>query len=185
MLKQWNATATDYPRDASVHALFEAQVVRDPSAIAVMHGDVALSYGELNTRANRLAHHLHRLGVPPDDRVAICLERSAEMVVAMVAVLKAGGAYVPLDPTYPPERLTLLLTDCSAVAVLAVMDTKLPETLEVLRVNLDDTALNEVSSDNPQSLSHGGTSAYVIYTSGSTGLPKGVEIPHRESVAWS
>ncbi|AUI90618.1 hypothetical protein BVV10_11235 [Xanthomonas oryzae pv. oryzae] len=179
VLKQWNATATDYPRDASVHALFEAQVVRDPSAIAVMHGDVALSYGELNTRANRLAHHLHRLGVRPDDRVAICLERSAEMVVAMVAVLKAGGAYVPLDPTYPPERLTLLLTDCSAVAVLAVMDTKLPETLEVLRVNLDDTALNEVSSDNPQSLSHGGTSAYVIYTSGSTGLPKGVEIPHR------
>ncbi|WP_155975820.1 AMP-binding protein, partial [Xanthomonas maliensis] len=118
VVMQWNATATDYPRDASVHALFEAQVARDPSAIAVVHGDVALSYGELNTRANRLAHHLRGLGVRPDDRVAICLERSAEMVVALVAVLKAGGAYVPLDPTYPAERLTLLLTDCSAVAVL-------------------------------------------------------------------
>ncbi|WP_235430588.1 condensation domain-containing protein, partial [Xanthomonas sp. MUS 060] len=98
VLMEWNATTKDYPRDACVHELFEAQVARTPSAIAVVQGEVALTYGELNARANRLAHSLRELGVCPDDRVAICMQRSVEMVVAVLAVLKAGGAYVPLDP---------------------------------------------------------------------------------------
>ncbi|WP_196296886.1 AMP-binding protein, partial [Xanthomonas albilineans] len=102
VLTQWNATAVDYPRDACVHELFEAQVARDPSAIALVQGEVSLTYGELNARANRLAHYLCALGLRPDNRVAICVRRSVEMVVALLAVLKAGGAYVPLDPAYPP-----------------------------------------------------------------------------------
>ncbi|WP_031338496.1 AMP-binding protein, partial [Xanthomonas maliensis] len=118
VLRQWNATAADYPRQACVHELFEAQVARDPSAIAVVQGEVWLSYGVLNARANRLAHHLRALGVGADDRVAICLERSVEMVVAVLAVLKAGGAYVPLDPAYPSERLRYMLADAGAVVVL-------------------------------------------------------------------
>ncbi len=89
---------------ACVHALFEAQVARDPSAIAIVQNNVALTYGELNVRANQLAHYLRELGVRPDDRVAVCVPRSVEMVVALLAVLKAGGAYVPLDPDYPPEN---------------------------------------------------------------------------------
>ncbi|WP_425476767.1 AMP-binding protein, partial [Xanthomonas albilineans] len=114
VLTEWNATAADYPRDACVHELFEAQVVRDPSAIAVVQGEVSLTYAELNARANRLAHYLRGLGVRPDDRVAICVQRSVEMVVALLAVLKAGGAYVPLDPAYPPERLAYMQSDCGA-----------------------------------------------------------------------
>ncbi|WP_045766546.1 AMP-binding protein, partial [Xanthomonas albilineans] len=118
VLMEWNATAADYPRDACVHELFEAQVARDPSAIAVVQGEVSLTYAELNARANRLAHYLRGLGVRPDDRVAICVQRSVEMVLTLLAVLKAGGAYVPLDPAYPPERLAYMHSDCGAVAVL-------------------------------------------------------------------
>nr|WP_255352740.1 amino acid adenylation domain-containing protein [Xanthomonas sp. GPE 39] len=179
LLMEWNATAADYPRDACVHELFEAQVAREPAAIAIVHGELALTYDELNTRANQLAHCLRKLGVRPDDRVAICMQRSIEMVVALLAVLKAGAAYVPLDPAYPPERLAHILADCGAVMVLAVTDAILPAPLEVLRVNVDDTAVNAAQSDSPALHSHGGKSAYVMYTSGSTGMPKGVEIPHR------
>ncbi|HJX20719.1 MAG TPA: condensation domain-containing protein, partial [Steroidobacteraceae bacterium] len=117
-LVEWNATDAQYPREQCIHELFEAQVERTPDAIAVVHEDRELSYGELNARANRLAHHLRGLGVGPDDRVAICLERSAEMVVGLLAVLKAGGAYVPLDPSYPAERLDYMLSDSAPVVVL-------------------------------------------------------------------
>ena len=101
-----------------VHELFEEQVEKTPDAVAVVYEDATLSYGELNRRANQLAHYLRELGVGPDQRVAICMERSLEMVVGLLGVLKAGGAYVPLDPAYPVERLRYMLDDSAPVAVL-------------------------------------------------------------------
>src|SRR5208282_2284104 len=118
VLVEWNATEADYPHDKCVHELFEAQATRTPEAIAVVSGDERLTYAELNARAKRLAHHLRALGVRPDDRVAICAERSPEMVVGLLAILKAGGAYVPLDPGYPAERLQHMVDDASPKVLL-------------------------------------------------------------------
>ncbi|WP_152640507.1 condensation domain-containing protein [Xanthomonas sp. MUS 060] len=187
LLTQWNATAVDYPRDACVHELFEAQVAGTPSAIAVVQGEVALTYSELNARANRLAHYLRELGVRSDERVAICVQRSAEMVVALLAVLKAGGAYVPLDPAYPPERLAYIRADCGAVAVLT--DTASRPLVEertasavIVDVQADAERWQHLSDRNLDRHATGLTArhlAYVIYTSGSTGMPKGVMIEHR------
>ncbi|WP_052689942.1 non-ribosomal peptide synthetase, partial [Xanthomonas sp. GPE 39] len=187
LLTQWNATAADYPRDACVHELFEAQVAHDPSAIAVVQGEVALTYGELNARANRLAHYLRELGVRPDDRVAICVQRSVEMVIAVVAVLKAGGAYVPLDPAYPPERLAYMQSDCGAVVMLT--DTVSRHLVEhpaastvVVDLQADGQRWAHLPDSNPDRTAVGLTSghlAYVIYTSGSTGMPKGAMNEHR------
>ena len=115
---EWNATQVEYPQDRCIHELFEAQVERSPYATAVVYEDSAVSYGELNERANRLAHHLVKLGVKPDSRVAICVERSVEMVVGLLAILKAGGAYVPLDPSYPAERLSYMLQDSEPALLL-------------------------------------------------------------------
>ena len=114
LLYDWNDTATAFPADKCVHELFEEQVARTPDAVAVVFEDEELSYAQLNARANRLAHYLRELGVKPDERVAICLERGFEMIVALLGVLKAGGAYVPLDPDYPIERLRLMLQDAAA-----------------------------------------------------------------------
>ncbi|WP_460021950.1 AMP-binding protein, partial [Methylobacterium phyllosphaerae] len=111
LLETWNRTEAAYPSELCVHQLFEEQVRRSPDATALVQDEVSLSYGELNRRANRLAHHLIGLGVRPDERVAICLERSPAMVVGLLAILKAGGAYVPLDPAYPSERLGRILAD--------------------------------------------------------------------------
>ena len=119
LLDTWNRTEAPYPSERCIHELFEEQVRRDPAAIAVEQGEVRLSYGELNARANRLAHRLIGSGVRPDDRVALCVERSPAMVVGLLAVLKAGGAYVPLDPGYPRERLGWLLGDAEPRLVLA------------------------------------------------------------------
>src|SRR5204863_5751349 len=101
---EWNDTATDYPRDRCIHELFEEQVARTPDAVAVVFEDQQLTYGELNARANQLAHHLIALGVGPEVLVGICMERSLELIVGLLAILKAGGAYVPMDPSYPNER---------------------------------------------------------------------------------
>ena len=118
MLVEWNATAAAYPRETCLHQLFEAQVERRPDAVALVFGEETLSYGELNARATRLAHRLRGIGVGPDDRVAVCVDRSVAMVVALLAVLKAGGAYVPLDPAYPAGRLAYMLEDSAPVALL-------------------------------------------------------------------
>ncbi|WP_045761592.1 non-ribosomal peptide synthetase, partial [Xanthomonas albilineans] len=190
VLMQWNATASDYPRDACVHELFEAQVARDPSAIAVVQGEVSLTYGELNAQANQLAHYLRELGVCPDDRVAICVQRSVEMVVALLAVLKAGGAYVPLDPAYPPERLAYMRADCGAVAVLTDAASRhLVEDSATTAVIVDLQADGERWEHLPDlNLDHHASGvtahhlAYVIYTSGSTGTPKGAMNEHRSVV---
>lgn len=118
LLYEWNDTKADYPAHKCVHELFEEQVERSPDAIAVVFEEAELSYAELNARANQVAHSLIELGVRPDDRVAICAERSLEMVVGLLGVLKAGGAYVPLDPAYPAERLQFMLEDSAPVALL-------------------------------------------------------------------
>ena len=118
VLYEWNDTKTEFPSGKCVHQLFEEQVLKTPHATAVVFEDESLSYDELNRRANQLAHYLHQLGVRPDDRVAICVERGLEMIVALLAVLKAGGAYVPFDPAYPAERLRFMLEDSQPVALL-------------------------------------------------------------------
>ncbi|MGF6351683.1 amino acid adenylation domain-containing protein [Variovorax sp. W2I14] len=170
--------------DGLLHRLFEAQAAAQPSTLALSHEDEALDYGELNRRANRIAHHLRGLGVRPDDRVALCLERSVDLGVALMAALKAGGACVPLDPVHPDDRLAHMLADSAPVAVLTharLCDRlRMPEGCEVLV--LDDasppwrdapTHDAEVAGLTPAHL------AYVIYTSGSTGVPKGVMVEHR------
>ena len=128
LLEAWNETEAEYPRDQCVHELFEEQVERTPEAVALSYEDEQMSYGQLNARANQLAHHLRELGVGPDVRVAICLERSMEMVVALLGVLKAGGAYVPLDPEYPLERLAYMLEDAEVRVVVTKqeLDDRLP-----------------------------------------------------------
>jgi non-ribosomal peptide synthetase component F len=179
-LAAWNATDVDYPTGLCVHQLFEAQVERTPDAVALRFEDQSLSYAELNRQANRLAHHLIALGVGPDARVAICAERSLEMVIGLYAILKAGGAYVPLDPAYPRDRLAYQLDDCAPALLLAqralqalVADATVPTFW------LDDLSQLPVLEQNPQPA--GLTAqhlAYVIYTSGSTGQPKGVMNQH-------
>ena len=118
ILVEWNDTAADYPKDKCIHQLFEEQVERTPDAIALEFEDKQITYRELNRRANQLAHHLISLGVGPEKLVGICVERSIEMVVGLLAILKAGGAYVPLDPTYPKERVKFMLKDSEACVLL-------------------------------------------------------------------
>ena len=118
LLVEWNATEAEYPRERCLHELFEMQAARSAHATAVVSGEERVSYGELNARANRLAHRLRKLGVGPDERVGVCLERGVPMVVSLLAVLKAGGAYVPLDPTYPAERLGFMVEDSNPRVLL-------------------------------------------------------------------
>jgi amino acid adenylation domain-containing protein len=187
LLEEWNETEAEYPREKCVHELFEEQVERSPEAVAVVYEDEQVSYAELNARANRLAHHLRGMGVGPDVRVAICLERSVEMVVALLAVLKAGGAYVPLDPAYPAERLNYMLEDSAAAILLthaAASEVPVAYSPGLLIINLDGDEWQWAgqSERNPERAvtGVGGSSlAYVIYTSGSTGLPKGVMNEHQ------
>ncbi|PHM60988.1 non-ribosomal peptide synthetase [Xenorhabdus ishibashii] len=191
LLVEFNATQADFPQEALIHQLVEAQAAKTPSAIAVVCDDQSLSYGELNRYANDLAHHLMMLGVHPDDRIAICVERNVAMVVGLLAILKAGGAYVPLDPAYPTSRLAYMLEDAAPVVVITQKKLTDRLTHSVPTVFIDNLLDNETqgylnqSAGNPDAQGMGLTSnhlAYVIYTSGSTGLPKGVAITHRNTV---
>jgi amino acid adenylation domain-containing protein len=167
-----------------VHQLFEQQVARTPEAVALEFGDQELSYGELNARANCLAHHLIGLGVGPDVIVAVCLERSIELIVGLLAILKAGGAYLPLDPAWPAERLGLLLRQARPALMLTNGDRTLPvaSDLTISLLRLDDPSL-KAEYQPQQALDFRDHSvrqlAYLTYTSGSTGRPKGVLIEHR------
>jgi amino acid adenylation domain-containing protein len=189
VLEEWNATEAAYPQDKCVHELFEAQAERTPGAVAAELEDRQLSYGELNKRANQLAHYLRGLGMKPNGRVAICVERSVEMIVGLLAILKAGGACVPLDPSYPAARLAFMLQDSAPAALLAdsagqaalagcSVDAPVIDLADAAQwagapaANLDCAA----TGLTPRHL------AYVIYTSGSTGTPKGVMVEHRSVV---
>src|SRR4030095_5068266 len=182
LLVEWNDTKKDYADDKCVHQLFEEQVEKSPAGVAVVFEDQQLTYRELNARANQLAHYLKKLGVGPEVRVGICVERSLEMVVALLGILKAGGAYVPLDPSYPKERLAFMIEDAQTPVVLT--QKQLASRLLVpwpQRIFLDtnweaiaqETAENFIGKANPKN------PVYLLYTSGSTGIPKGVVMEHR------
>ncbi|NUT84780.1 AMP-binding protein, partial [Pseudomonas brassicacearum] len=181
LLETWNAPEAAYAHDALIHRQFEAQVAAQPDAVAVVFEEQALTYGELNAQANQLAHRLLSLGICPDDRVAICVERGLDMIVGLLGILKSGAGYVPLDPASPAERIAYMLEDSSPVAIVVHAATQALLAEESVRViELDSPALRNQSTVNPQV--PGLTSsqlAYVIYTSGSTGLPKGVMVEHR------
>ncbi|RKG55341.1 amino acid adenylation domain-containing protein, partial [Corallococcus sp. CA054B] len=165
--------------DGCLHERFEAQAARTPDALAVLSDEASLSFGVLNQRANQWAALLRQRGVRPEVRVALCFERSADMLVALLAVLKAGGSYVPLDPAYPPQRLGFMLQDAQPLLVLCqphLAESLAPHGLDVLC--LDDVSAASFPSANPAPLASADHPAYVIYTSGSTGKPKGVEVTH-------
>ena len=168
-----------FRRDKCIHEVFEERVAQVPDAVAVMQGDRQLTYGALNARANQLARHLHELGVAPDTRVAIGLERSIELVLAELAILKCGAAYVPLDQNAPIQRLALMIEDCQARVVVTTKGRVLPEVSEVRRLDVDGLTLTDEIWRATAAPGDSEAAAYVMYTSGSTGKPKGVEIPHR------
>jgi non-ribosomal peptide synthetase component F/acyl carrier protein len=187
ILVEWNDTKTDYPQDKCIHQLFEAQVERSPDAVAVVFEGKQLSYHQLDRKANRLALYLQKLGVKPEVRVGICVERSLDLVIGVLGILKAGGVYVPLEPNYPQERSSFLLQDAE-VQVLLTQE-RLKEKFPAYRgqiVDLDSDweHISQESEDNPNTKVRSTNCAYIIYTSGSTGQPKGVVIEHRSTVAF-
>ncbi|MGB7946975.1 MAG: amino acid adenylation domain-containing protein, partial [Candidatus Binatia bacterium] len=188
LLVEWNDTKRDYPQAQCLHQIFEAWAQRTPDAMAVAHEDKYSSYEELNRRANQLAHHLQRLGIGSGSLVGVCLERSVEMIVALLGILKAGGAYVTLDPTYPQQRLDFILQDSQVPILLSHQ--RLIETLfenaaaRVISLDRDWEIIARESEDNPLGDATPEDLAYVIYTSGTTGRPKGAMIEHRSVVNY-
>ena len=181
-LTVWNCTDAEFPRDLCMHELVEAQAARAPSAIAVEHGDQRLTYRELEQRANQLAHFLQRRGVGPESRVGICLRRSLELPMALLAVLKAGGACVPLDPAYPKERLAYMLEDSQTSLVLTQPGLLAEVTdfdAEIIALDAGWNSFSGESRESVRSEVKPDNLAYVIYTSGSTGKPRGVQLSHR------
>jgi amino acid adenylation domain-containing protein len=170
----------------TIHQCFERQVVRCPRAIAVVDGATRLSYAELNDSANRLARHLTTLGVGPEVMVGICLGRSYELIVAILAVLKAAGAYVPLDPDYPTDRLSFMMRDAALPIVITKASTReqltFSESCRVVCLDAERANIEEQSSHNLTNSANSESLLYVIYTSGSTGQPKGVMVTHHNVV---
>jgi amino acid adenylation domain-containing protein len=182
ILEQWNKTDTEYEKDSCIHQLFERQASRTPHAVAVQSEDQQLTYVELNDRSNRLAHYLRKRGVGHETRVAICVERSLEMMVGLLSILKAGAAYVPLDPAFPKERLAFMIADANVPVLLTQQHLRsaLPShQATVIALDSDWEMIARESAAEPTNGSTPEDLAYVIYTSGSTGKPKGVEISHR------
>src|SRR5207248_6084684 len=185
MLRDWNATESDYPRDACLHHLFEQQAARTPEAVAIVMGGEQITYRSLDDRANQLANYLMQLGAGQESLVGIFLERSIDMVVALLAVLKTGSAYIPLDPAYPPDRIAFILEDASVELLLTQenLRTTLPEASRmVIAVDTMKAQIAACDLQSPRAKSGATSLAYVLYTSGSTGKPKGVQISHRNLV---
>ncbi|MCU7896048.1 MAG: amino acid adenylation domain-containing protein [Candidatus Thiodiazotropha sp. (ex Lucinoma aequizonata)] len=181
LLVEWNATQVAYPPGHSLVSLFEQQVANSPDSMALVFADQALSYADLNRRTKQLAHRLRELGVGPEVVVGICLERSPELVIALLAVLKAGGAYLPLDPDYPAERLTFMLADAAAPVLISSAELleRLPAgAARCLLLEVEATELAAGPELNPVSKVQPDQLAYLIYTSDSTGRPKGVAVSH-------
>jgi amino acid adenylation domain-containing protein len=184
VLVEWNRTEIEFPRDKCVHDLFAAQAAVTPKAVAVVFGDQSLTYEELDWRSNQLARHLKFIG---GGLVAVCMDRSLEMIVALLGILKAGGAYIPLDPSYPIERLRFMIDDSQCSLLLTRSEEKkrlgnLPENVRAICLDTDWTLISEERDDALHVEMDPENPAYVIYTSGSTGTPKGVAIPHRAVV---
>lgn len=181
LLIEWNGTDREFPKEQCVQHLFEAQVGRSPDNIALVYENQQLTYRELNARANQFAHYLWKLGVGPEVLVGICMDRSWEMVVAVLGVLKAGGAYVPLDPSYPRDRLAFISED-AGISVLVTQEKHVKDTRErSARVVCFDSEWKAIANESeaaPSAVAQPENLAYVIYTSGSTGQPKGVQVPH-------
>ncbi len=184
LLIDWNATAADYPREQTVHGLFEAQVARTPQAVAVRFEEQSLSYAELNARANRLAHHLRALGAGAGSLVGVWMERGLDMVVAILGILKAGAAYVPLDPAFPKDRIDYMMEDAELAIVVtqSSLADGLPDGVHGVRLDASEAELVSQSPLNLPASAGASDLAYVIYTSGSTGRPKGVMLEHRSVV---
>ncbi|MGH9867322.1 MAG: non-ribosomal peptide synthase/polyketide synthase, partial [Candidatus Polarisedimenticolia bacterium] len=182
LLARWNPPRAPWPDPLVVHTLFERWAETAPDAVAARFGGISLSYGELDARANRLARRLRREGVGPEQVVAVCVERSFDMLIALLASMKAGAAYVPVDPEYPPERIALLLRDSGARLVLT--QARLAEHLplgDLPALRLDEQATEIALEDEARlgPVPHPDQLVYVVYTSGSTGRPKGVAMTHR------
>jgi len=185
LVEQWNATDREYADDICVQQVFEARAAERPEAVALVCEGERVSYGELNRRSNQLAHYLRELGVGPEVVVALCMDRSIEMVVGLLGILKAGGAYLPLDPTYPQQRLSFMLED-AAPSILLTKQSLLPSlpfsAAQVLCLDTDQHQFFNQSTENPDANVNPLNLAYLIYTSGSTGIPKGVQIQHRSLI---
>ena len=182
---EWNTTTRAYPRHLSLPQLFEQQVGRSPDAPACVAGDTALSYSELNARANQLAHFLIAREIGPGTLIGICLNRTESILVALLGILKTGAAYLPLDPTYPQERLAYILEDAQAKLVITeeAVQGFLPDfNGDTLTLESYSATIAQHSADNPAPVADPEDLAYVLHTSGSTGKPKGVEITHRNLV---
>ncbi|MFN2386111.1 MAG: amino acid adenylation domain-containing protein, partial [Thermoanaerobaculia bacterium] len=178
-LVQGGEAQSEYPRETPVHRLIEARAERSPDRVAAVYGDSEVTYRELNERANRVARHLMRLGAGPGQTVAVCIPRSIEMLVGLLAALKSGAAYLPIDPDHPAPRKRFILRDASAGYVLTLHESAEDIPAGVREVALDADAIARESSVDPAVPIFPESLAYVIYTSGSTGGPKGVEVPHR------
>ena len=188
LLVEFNHTAVDYPKETCIHQLFEDQAARTPDNIAVVFEEQALTYRELNTRANKLAHYLQQLGAKPDMLVGLLVERSVDLIVGLLGILKAGGAYLPLDPTLPPSGIALRLQDAQVSLLLS--QTSLVKSKELLTNNQEQRTIICLDTDwekidrecdrKPASNVKPENLAYVIYTSGSTGVPKGVAVEHQQ-----
>ncbi|HEX8241937.1 MAG TPA: amino acid adenylation domain-containing protein, partial [Longimicrobium sp.] len=184
-LESFHGAVASHPRHLTLPALFEAQAARTPEAAAVRWNGAATSYEELNAAANRIAHRLRALGVGPEVRVAVCMERTPELIAALLAVHKAGGGYVPIDPNYPAERIAYMLADSGAPVLLthARIAERLPShDAATVHVDADWPQIARESAENPDVAVDPRNLAYAIYTSGSTGRPKGVQIEHRSAV---